>query len=243
MSCLRPSPPTCSSGSNCSKDGCPPGVCPDFTIKRHDTRPPFKVNITEDDGPLDLTGLVLEANMWINTKLKKDVAADDTNLAFADNIGFEQVLVGDIIVMSRVRSPEQMLITGFDEDNKLIQVERGYNGTTAGAYKKGTKMKAFRFMSQPAVTEMLYDNIEQIDGTTLCDQLTDSLLVYEWTANDTCVPGCFWLEFKLLSMLSEIVVPSSTPVCFSGVGVDWVRRFPNCDDGFLIKICDTPTAE
>lgn len=224
--------------------GCIPGVCPDFTIKRHDTQPPFKVAVSDDNGPLDLTDLVLEASMWAKAKLKKDITSFDTFIQLADNIGFQQALVGDTIVLERVRGPEHMRIIGFDEANKRIEVERAVHGSTASAWKKGTKLRIFRFISAPATTEMVYEDLEQVDGTTLCDQLMDSFLIYNWTANDTCVPGCFYLEFKLLSIdPNNIIVPSVTPVCFSGVGVSWVRRFPVCGDGFLIKICESPTAE
>ena len=54
-------------------DGCIPGVCPDFMIKRHDTKPSFKILMEDCDGPMDLTGLVLEASMWAKAKLKKDL--------------------------------------------------------------------------------------------------------------------------------------------------------------------------
>ena len=92
--------------SGCSdKFGCDPNVCPDFVIRRHDTKPPLKISVEDCDGPLDLRGLVIEANMWALAKLK--IAIDDTIDYFrlADDIGFEQIMVGDIIVMDRVRSP------------------------------------------------------------------------------------------------------------------------------------------
>jgi hypothetical protein len=245
MGCVNTSPPDCPLVSQCpDKLGCPPGVCPDFQIKRHDTRPSFKYNIVNDDGdPMDLTGLVVEASMWANAKLKSAIDSVTTTIQFADNIGFEQVLVDDIIVMDRVRDPEYMKITAFDEINYTITVERGYNSTPVSSWKKGAKLKIFRFKDAAAATEMVTDDVLQVDGTTLCDQLIESYLVYEWTANDTCVPGCFWLEFKLIQMATDPVDPPSvTPVCWSGLGVEWVRRYPQCGE-FLIAICDSPTAE
>lgn len=235
MSCLRTSPPGCGTNNNCGD--CPP--CPDFQIKRHDTMPPFKVAVEDENGPIDLTDLVLEANMWVNAKLKKDILAIDTELQFADNIGFDHILVNDIIVADRVRSPEYMLITGFDEIDKIVQVQRAYNGTTAQPWKKGTKLKVFRFINAPATTEMVFEDTLNVDGTTTND-LSESLLVYEWQPNDTCVPGCFSFEFKL--MKTGGTIPSVTPVCSIGDNVEWVRRFPVCGE-FLIKICDSPTAE
>ena len=169
----------------------------DFWIKRHDTKPAFKVKVIECDGtPMDLTGLILEASMWVKAKLKKDLATTDTYFALADNIGFEQCKVGDIIVMDRVRAPEQMLITGFDESLKLIRVQRGYNGSLIGNYKKGTSLRIFRILNAIATTEMDKEDIPQIDGTTKKDVLVESRLVYEWFAQDTCLPGCFALSLS-----------------------------------------------
>jgi len=244
MSCLRPNPPSCGIRPRCpSKDGCPEGVCPDFQIKRNDTRPPFKVSVEDENGPLNLKDLVLEANMWANAKLKSDILPTDTYIALADCIGFCQTLPGDIIVTNRVRCPEHMKVIGFDEDNKLIQVERGVNGTVADNWKRGTGLRIFRFMNAPATIEMIFDDVEQLDGTLSCDELQETFLVYEWIANDTCVPGCFWLEFKLLKMADgPVTIPSIIPICTSGVGVEWVRRFPQCGE-FLIRICDSPTSE
>jgi hypothetical protein len=243
MGSLHTSPPGCGINPGCPDEfGCPPDMCPDFEIKRHDTVPSFKVSVEDDTGPLDLTGLVLEANMWVNAKFKRDVTSTDTTFQLADNIGFDQILVNDIIVPDRVRSPEHMRVIGFDETAKTVEVERGYNDTTPSSWKRGTGMRIFRILNASAVTEMLYENITQVDGCVLQNQLTESFLVYEWSANDTCVPGCFWFEFKLLKMMDDIVIPSVTPVCFSGAGVEWVRRFPVCGE-FLIKICPSPTAE
>lgn len=243
--------------------GCPPGVCPDFTIKRHDTKPAFKVALEDCDGVFDLTDetLAAEVNIWAKAKLKSAITASDTYFALADNIGFEQAMVGDIIVMDRVRLPEHMLVTGFDETNKFIQVQRAYNGTQASAWKKGTAMRIFRVMNAPAEIETVLDDVLQVDGTTATDQLVESYLVFEWDSETTCLPGCYWLEFKLLkmiesdeenlSMLAVSVTPSFTPSTYSsatfgctlGAGVEWVRRFPSEGEGFLIKIVDSPTAE
>jgi hypothetical protein len=253
----------CGQTDNCVDEfGCPSGICPDFTIRRHDTRPPFKVAVEDCDGPLDLTDLVLEANMWAKAKLKAAIDEDDTFFQFADGIGFQQVMVGDIIVIDRVRLPEHMLVLGFDETNKYISVQRGYNGTQAQAFKKGQSLRIFRVMNAPAVTEMELDDIEQVDGTTLTDQIIASFLIYEFQANDTCLPGCYLLEFKLLKMaengsagmlststttvIPSFTDPSLTPEdfgCILGEGVEWVRRFPVTKEGFLIKITDSPTTE
>lgn len=152
------------------------------------------------DGPMDLTDLVLEATMWAKAKLKKAITVEDTYFALADNIGFNQIMVGDIIIMDRSRLPEQMIVTAFDETNRLVMVQRGYHGTTPQAWKKGTPLRIMKFMGATAQTEMLYQDILEIDGTTTSNVLTDSFFVYEWGPNDTCLPGCYYLEFKLLKM-------------------------------------------
>lgn len=226
-------------------------------MKRHDTKPPFKVIVEDCDGPMDLTGLVLEVSMWALAKLKKEIGPSDTYIQLADNIGFEQVAVGDIIVMQRVRAPEQMLVTDFDEINARIYVQRGYHGTPISSFKKGTVLRSFRMLNAPGTTEMDMEDVQQVDGNVVKDQLTESRLVHEWAANDTCLPGCYFLEFKLLKMSTSPTPPgppSFSPSqigsytdfqmgCTPGVGVEWVRRYPQNSPGYIIKINDTPTAE
>lgn len=240
-----------------SKDGCIPGVCPDFQIKRHDTRPPFQVSITDCDGPMDLTDLVIEANMWAKAKLKSAISDTETYFKLADNIGFEQIMVGDIIIMDRVRRPEHMLVTGFDENNSYVQVRRGYNASTASPWNRGTLMRIMKFMNAPAVSQMILQDIDQIDGNNQKNVLTSSFLVYEWNPADVCLPGCYYLELKVLKMTAVVAplsdvepmssfTPSLTPVdhsCIAGTGVEWSRRYPINGDGYLIQIIDSPTAE
>jgi len=239
--------------------GCKANECPDFVIKRHDTKPSFKVAVEDCDGPFDLTDttLITEVNMWATGKLRKAIDADVTYFQLADNIGFDQIMVGDIIVMDQVRAPEHMLVTNFDEVNSFVQVQRAYNGTLPRAWSKGAAMRIFRVMNAPAEYETVYDDVLQADGSTLQDQLMQSFLVYEWTDNDTCLPGCYLLEFKLLKMQSEEeltlsiqqnTVPSWSPStvdygCAKGAGVEWIRRFPADKEGFLIQVVNSPTAE
>jgi hypothetical protein len=237
--------------------GCVAGVCPDLLLKRNDTKPPFKVKVEDCDGPLDLKDLVLEASMWARAKLKTAISTTDEYFALADNIGFNQIMVDDIIVMDRPRLPEKMLVTGFDETNKLVRVQRAYHGTTAQAWKKGSPLRIFKFIGSTAETEMVYEDILRLDGTTEKHVHTESFFIYEWGENDTCLPGCYYLEFKLIKMLDDddsveslsvtpsFTNPSFTPTdfgCGLGTGVEWIRRFPT-SEGFLIKISDSPTQE
>lgn len=253
-----------SSGSTCvDLYGCPSNITPDFCIKRHDTMPSFKISVDDCDGVVDLTdeNLVLEANFWSKAKLKKAIDENIDYLSFADNIGFNQVMQNDIIIMDRVRRPEHMLVIGFDEKNKLVRVQRGYNGTQSQSWEKGTSLRIFREMNASAEIQSIYEDLMQTDGTTLENQLTQTFLVFNWNSNTTCLPGCYWLEFKLLKMQnvntllsqnSEDIsytdisfTPSSfTPDdfgCSSGLDVVWERRFPVGGEGFLIKIIDSPT--
>jgi hypothetical protein len=198
------------------KFGCPPGVCPDFEIRRHDTKPPYRISISDCNGPFDLTGTIVEVSMWAIAKFKKAVLVTDTYFALADDVGFNQASIGDIIVVDRIRNPEQMLITGFDETNRFVQVQRGYNGTDAGDYKKGQKMRIFRILNAIADTNTVTEDVTNVnDGTITYGVVTDSQLIYNWVSQDTCLPGCYWLEFKLLKML----VPSS--LSFSQAPLDF----------------------
>lgn len=196
---------SCSNSSGCpDKYGCPSGVCPDFIIRRHDTRPSFKVAIENCDGPMDFRGLVVEVNMWANAKLKSNITENDNYFRLADDIGFNQIMVGDIIHVDQVRLPEKMLVIGFDEKNKLVQVVRGYHGTLTSSWEKGTILRIFRINSAPAQAEIVFDDIQNVDGTITKDVIKESSLLYEWNAADTCLPGCYWLEFKVLKMIDIV---------------------------------------
>lgn len=222
-------------------------LCYDFIIKRHDNIPEFKVEIEDCGNPIDLTGLVAEASMWSESKLKANVTDSQTTIQFADNVGFEQILTGTIIQAGLGRNFERMIVTGFNETNKTVEVLRGQSNTSAFAWKKGTNLRLIRFLSSSASTEMIYENIEQIDGTVNENVLTHSYLIYQWKSEDTCLAGCFYFEFKLLKMLDlEPVVPSvilSYDPCELGYGVEWIRRFPVNKNGFIVQVFNSPTGE
>lgn len=186
-------------GNNCSSG------CPDFTIRRYDTRPSFKVSVEDCDGPMDLDGLVVEASMWATAKLRDKLDADDVTFRLADNIGFAQAMIGDIILFDHPRQPEYLLVTGFDEEKNFIQVQRGYRGTTARAWKRGTKLRIFRFLNAPVSIELHIDDVSHPDGTTERDVLQAAYMVYDWNVGDTCLGGCYWLEFKLIKMLDLVL--------------------------------------
>lgn len=233
-------------------------LCPDFTIRRHDTRPNFKVGIEDCDGAMDFTDLVVEFSMWAKGRLKTALTTTSSFLSFADKIGFDQVMVGDILVLDRARSPEHMKVLGFDEDNYLVYVQRGVNGTTVSSWKRGTGLRIMKAFSNPAASEMIYEDVSNLDGTIDRDQLRDSFLVYSWLPSDTCLAGCYYCEFKLLSLTATDTEPAVdltgdvtftmtlTPSqygCKLGEGVEWVRRFPVSGEGYLIKVEDSCTAE
>lgn len=230
---LRQASQGCQPSSCIDKFGCPSDRCPDFVIRRHDTKPPFKVSLEDCDGPLALEGLVVEVNMWAKGRLKAAITASDTYFALKDDIGFEQIMVGDIILMDRVRLPEYMLVIGFDEENGLVQVERGYRTTTPSKWKKNTTMRIFRIMDSPAQTEIVYEDITGPDGVVERDTISSAMVVYEWQPPDTCLPGCYYLEFKVIKMLGlTVFLPGghwTGPVNVDGDGVYWTGT--DLDDG------------
>ncbi len=223
-----------------------PNICPDFTIKRHDTRPVFKVDITDCDEPVDLTGLVIEASMWLNTKLKSNIDSSVTAIQFADNIGFEQINENTIIQIGDNRKFERMLIDYIDENTKTVYVFRAQLDTNAYAFTKGSKIKLLRFLNAPAQAELEYKDIENLDGTVSKNTLIRSTLIYEWQPDDTCFWGKYFLEFKVMEV-QPIVTPVVSNIpnyhCGLGAGVVWARRFPSDREGFIINIFDSPTAE
>lgn len=230
---------------------CDGGPCPDFELRQHDTEPAFHLSVSDCNGPLDLTDTVVEVSMWAKGRLKTNVTAETTSLAFADNIGFWQTLPGDIVLVDRARNPEMMLVVGINEESSTIEVMRGYQATTPYAYKRGTKVRLFRILNAAGETKTVVETVTQIDGTTK-EVVTDAQLIYHWKSADTCLPGCYRLEFKLLKMLllspTDPLPPTpsyaSVGPCDLGYGVEWVRRFPatGCD-GFLVRIWPSPTAE
>lgn len=222
----------CSQYSDCPNiDGCPEGIKPDFCIKRNDTSPSFKVAVEDCDGIVDLNGnYSLEVNIWIKSKLKKSITESSAELEFADNIGFEQIKENNIIQMNRARNPEKMLITGFDENEKTITVQRAYGGTEAQSWTKGSELRVFRAVDSEGEIESVYEDISKLDGTNE-NELTQTFLVYKFTEETSCLSGCYWLEFKLLQFDEDLTTIIST------------RRFPSDGEGFLIKIIDSPTGD
>jgi len=248
--------------SNCNSNGCNFGyyngssncydpcsgltTCYDFIIKRHDAIPEFKLEITDCDEPINLTNLISEASMWSCAKLKSNITDDQTTIQFADNIGFDQILINTIIQVGLGRNFERMNVIGFDEEKKEIYVERGYKSTTPFPWKKGASLRLLRFLNNPAITEMTFEDIANTDGTISKNQLVHSFLIYRWNPEDTCLAGSFFFEFKLLKMFdlgtSQPPIPSYSP-CDWGHGVQWTRSFPIDKDGFVIQVYNSPTGE
>ena len=227
-------------------------VCPDFTTKQHSTYPPLKIQVFDcGDSPYDMKDLVVEASMWSVAKLKADITTTTDLLQFADNIGYNTVGTTSILHLSTGRDFERMTITGFDDVNKIIQVERGACSTLVRPWKKGTPIKILRFLSRAAYAELIYENQEQIGGTIQENVLTKSFLLYDWQPEDVCFAGRYFFEFKVLKMnlLTNLTNEGVISVneldyhCGLGFGVEWARRFPVEKDGFVIEVLPSPTAE
>lgn len=247
-------------GSSCPDVyGCPSDVCPDFTIKRHDTLPVFKVSVEDCDGPLDLEGtqIVAEVNMWANGKLKYALTEHSTTLSLTDNIGFYQVKVGDIIMMDRVRSVEYMLVTHISETTKEITITRGYNNSAISSWPRGNKLRIFKILNAPASIELVKRDEEAVDGTVTENVLTATYLIYNWTSNDTCMPGCYWLEFKVFKelLLDNIYdpTPNAVPVVIGedtvitedliDIRPDDIPSVPSVPSHISMTPCEQPTFE
>lgn len=188
-----------------SSDNCPEGVSPDFIIKRYDTSPSIKVALSDCDGIMDISDpdLVVEVNMWFKAKLKKNITSLETVIYFADNVGFDQLLIGDILYFDHPRSPEYMHVLSINEDTKAITVSRGQNSSNAISWKKGSLLYIYRVVSSQGFIESVYQDLIDVTGSTVTNQLVESNLIYNWKQNDTIVPGCYWLEFKLIKKTPE----------------------------------------
>jgi hypothetical protein len=206
------------------KFGCPTNRSPDFIIKRHDTQPPFKVAISDCNGPMDFSGLVVEVNMWCLAKLKDAIDETIEYFRLADDIGFQQIMIGDIILMDQVRMPEKMLVIGFDQNNKLVRVQRGYHGTNPQKYKNGSALRIFKIINGQANSEMVFEDSVNVEGVTQKDVLQESYLLYDWQPEDTCMPGCYYLEFKVIKMIDVVwFLP----------GGSWLGDIYQSTDGFF----------
>ena len=205
-----------------------------------------KLEITDCDEPINLTNLISEASMWSCAKLKSNITDDQTIIQFADNIGFDQILINTIIQVGLGRNFERMKVIGFDEEKKEVYVERGFKSTTPFPWKKGASLRLLRFLNNPAITEMTFEDITNSDGTISKNKLSHSYLIYNWSPEDTCLAGSFFFEFKLLKMFdlgtSLPPIPSYSP-CDWGYGVKWTRRFPIDKDGFVIQVYNSPTGD
>lgn len=218
----------CSQSSDCASfDGCPEGIRPDFCIKRNDTSPSFKISVEDCDGVVEFgENYILEVNIWAKAKLKKSIDDSETEIIFADNIGFNQIKENDVILVNRARNPEKMLITGFNEEEKKVIVSRGYDSTPQN-WPKGSDLTIFRAINVEGTIESVYEDFEKVDGTTET-QLVQTFLVYKFTEETSSLAGCYWLEFKLTELDENSDVVST-------------KRFPLEGEGFLIKITNSPT--
>jgi hypothetical protein len=225
---------------------------PDYVTKQHSTYPPLRIEVTDcDQQPYDLKDLVVEANMWTNAKLKTALTINDNLIKFADNVGYDSVGPSSILHVSSGRDFERMTVVGFDDVNKVIQVQRGACDTRIRPWLKGTPVKVLRFINAAAASEMVYSDKENIDGTISLNVLQKSFLIYEWKPEDVCFIGKYYFEFKVLKMnlltsLDSIdIIPASNIDyhCELGLGVEWARRFPNDKEGFIVEVSASPTAE
>jgi hypothetical protein len=233
----------------------------DFLIKRHDTRPSFRICAKECDEILDYSdsNLILEVNIWFDANIKNEIDDEIDYFELTNLDSFNQVMVGDIIVVQKPRLPEHMLVIAFDENNKLIKVQRGYHNTNVSSLKRNSKLKIFRNMNATAKIESVYEDIILEDGNVQKNTLTETYFNYDFDIKDTCLAGCYFLEFKLLKIkeqTSDFKALSYENIsftsedlslidfgCYLDDTIEWVRRFPIDKEAYKIKVLETPTAE
>jgi hypothetical protein len=199
----------------------------EFLIKRNDTSPSLRYKIFDcDSSPIDLTeDYTLEASMWSNAKLKKDLDTVNQEILFANNIGFETVSVGTNLLLKTSNSYETLVVTAVDSYNNTITVDRAQLGTDALNWKKGTVIKIIKFINSPATKELVNSTSLNMQGEEETS-LAESYLVYDWLDSDTSLPGDYLFEFKVTKKNPETQV------------VEWTRKYPAEKEGISVKILD-----
>ena len=188
-------------GCGGSADGCGgSGGCsetPDFCIKRHDTRPAFRVSVSDCDGVLDLTdeNLALEASMWFDTKIKSAINQSATVISFADNIGEmgdiknnQNGIMAEILSLKNrldlVARDVENLQNGFINSNNRnfgVQIFQGDGGLAVGLslmailalIAANYKLKADRYRK---TAEIFGDQIKKMADTQLEDRVFTAAL-------------------------------------------------------------------
>jgi hypothetical protein len=222
----------CSQNNNCSGlYNCPSDRFTDFCIKRYDTAPSLKMSVENYDDSLDFSqgNFELKVSIWLNCKLKKNITDSETEIQLADNIGFHQIALNNVLVLNRARNPEKLLVTGFVESENKIVVQRGYDSTTPQAWNKGNSITAFRVIDDDAEIELVLEDVTKEDGTIIQDEVVDTLFTYNWSEEATSLPGCYFLEFKL----TEYEEGTSDVIS--------IRKVPVQNEGLLIGVLDSPT--
>ncbi len=199
----------------------------EFLIKRNDTSPSLRYKIFDcDSSPIDLTeDYTIEASMWSNAKLKKDINTLQQEILFANNTGFETVTVGSNLLLKASNSYETLVVTSVDSYYNTLTVNRAQLGTNALNWKKGTVVKIIKFINSPATKELVNStslNMQGEEETTLAE----SYLVYNWIESDTSLPGDYLFEFKVTKTNPETQV------------VEWSRKYPAEKEGIFVKTLD-----
>lgn len=202
--------------------------CPDknydFIIKRNSTHPSLRLKVFEcDKSPIDLSKYEITASMWSNGRLKNDISVSSTQILLIDNVGFNEVSVGDIILLKNSNNHELVYVNSIDE-NKL-NITRGYFDTDSFDWKKGSKLKIIKFMNSSATYDLVREDVLKLNGEIESNILVESYLVYNWFLDDTRVPGNFYLEFKIIEK------NSSDEIIYS-------RKYPEEKEGIHIQILD-----
>jgi len=170
----------------------------DIVLKKHDLKPEVRLSVVDCDGAVELSdNLTVRFKMWVSCRLKTTISATDSTFALADNVGFDQIAVGDSIFLDHPRQPEQMTITGFDEAAKTIHVLRAQAGTSANAFAKGSSLKIMRISTGVGFVDVKREKQLSEEGIQQ-DILVSTELVYNWNYCDTDFSGRYEAEFILI---------------------------------------------
>ena len=156
----------------------------DHIIKRGDTVPAFIVPLSASDKE-DLEELALPLGvrvyLWFQSRLSAAISSIDSSISLLDNVGFDCVVVGDLVLFLDGSGGVNELarVTAIDVDNHTLTLSRGIDGGVRD-HEAQIPLNIFR----------IYRGVGEIN-------LREGTLTYYWTTSGTQTAGEYYFEFEV----------------------------------------------